>query len=117
MRIHKEMFCALVQFRVESLTSNYDTMDAKLKELFLKLKSDPSSQNLDEILHNPEFESLSEEILKTTEGTESEMTIAYLKDVSSMLALVSAVRDNNLELHLQAEREMVKHCFAFDNVN
>ena len=41
------------------------------------------------------------------------MTIAYIKDVSSLLALVSAVR----ELHLRAEREMMKHVFAFDHVN
>ena len=45
------------------------------------------------------------------------MTIAYLKDVSSLLALVSGVRDNNFKLHLQAEREMLKHVFAFDHVN
>ena len=56
-------------------------------------------------------------------GTESKMTIAYLKDVSSLLALVVAVRDCNFELHfffelhLQAEREMIKHYFAFDHVN
>ena len=48
-------------------------------------------------------------------GTESKM--AYLKGVSSLLALVAAVRDCNFELHLQAEREMIEHCFAFDHVN
>ena len=50
-------------------------------------------------------------------GTESKMAIAYLKDVSSLLALVAAVRDCNFELRLKAEREMIKHCFAFDHVN
>ena len=45
------------------------------------------------------------------------MTVAYLRDVSSLLALVAAVRDNNLELHLQAEREMVEQCIAFDHIN
>ena len=47
-------------------------------------------------------------------GTESK--IAYLKCVSSLLAAVAAVRDCNFELHLQAEREMIKHCFVFDHV-
>ena len=45
------------------------------------------------------------------------MTVAYLKNVSSLLALVSAVREINLEQHLQAEREMLKRCFAFDHIN
>ena len=43
--------------------------------------------------------------------------MAYLKDVSSLLALVSTVRESNLEQHLQAEREMLKQCFAFDHIN
>ena len=50
-------------------------------------------------------------------GTESKMTIAYLKDVSSLLALVAAVCHCNFELHLQTERGMIKHWFAFDHVN
>ena len=39
------------------------------------------------------------------------MTIRYLKDISSLLALVSAER------HLQAEREILKYCFAFHHIN
>ena len=45
------------------------------------------------------------------------MTIRYLKDVSSLLALVFAVRKKNLERHLQAQREMLKYIFAFDRRN
>jgi len=65
----------------------------------------------------PEFCSLFNEIFNELEGTENKMTIAYLKDISSLLALVWAVRVGNLECHLQAEREMIKFCFAFDHVN
>ena len=45
------------------------------------------------------------------------MTIAYHRDVSSLLALVSAVREDDFEQHLQAERDMIKQCFAFDHAN
>ena len=47
-----------------------------------------------------------------TVGTEAKMDIRFVKNLSSLLALVSAVRENNFERHMQAEREMVKYCFA-----
>ena len=45
------------------------------------------------------------------------MTICFIKDVSSLLALASAVREENFERHVLAEREMVKYYFAFDHIN
>ena len=50
-------------------------------------------------------------------GEQFGITLAYLKDISSLLALVSAVRDADIELHLQAERDMLKQVFAFDHQN
>ena len=49
-------------------------------------------------------------------GTEAKMTICFIKTFSSLLALVSAVQENNFERHLQEEREMVKY-FAFNHIN
>ena len=118
MRIHKEMFCALVQYRAETeMGKSYENMDAGLKNLFLRLKATPSKNLMNSILIHPRFEDLYTKLMSTNGGTEVRMTVSYLKDVSSMLALVAAVRDNNLELHLQAEREMLKHVFAFDHVH
>ena len=34
MRIHKGMFCALVRYRVERLSNNYESLDDNLKDLF-----------------------------------------------------------------------------------
>ena len=45
------------------------------------------------------------------------MTVAYLRDVSSMLAMVSAVREGQIERHLQSERDMLKQTFAFNHQN
>ena len=117
MRIHKEMFCALAQTKVEKLTDNYQRMDVKLKEMLLKLKSNPSARLLESIVIHPTFQNLFDDIMQDNGGTDNEMSIEYLKDVSSMLAMVAAVRDNNIELHLQAERQMIKYCFAFDHVH
>ena len=66
------------------------------------------------VIDNQNFEILCQNILEEQTGTESKMTIRYLKDVSSLLALVFAVCKKNLERHLQAEREMLKYIFAFD---
>ena len=45
------------------------------------------------------------------------MVANYLKDVSTMLATVSAVGTRNIIEHLQAERQMLKLIFAFDHIN
>ena len=37
-------------------------------------------------------------------GSECLLTVAYLKDVSALLALVSTVREGDFERHLQSER-------------
>ena len=47
-----------------------------------------------------------------TVGMEAKIDIRFIKDVSSLLALVSVVREKNFERHLQAEFEIVKYCFA-----
>ena len=117
MRINKEIFCALVQYRVEEITNDYKDLDPSLKEELFILNRHPSYENLQNVICHQKFKILCQNILKEETGSESKMTVRYLKDVSSLLALVSAVREKNLERHLQAEREMIKYCFAFDHVN
>ena len=55
MTINKEMFCALVQYRVEELTNDYNDMHMELKSLFLNLRRKPTAENLNLILSNNEF--------------------------------------------------------------
>ena len=45
------------------------------------------------------------------------MTVKYLKDLSTMLAIVSAVKEGGLKRHFSAEREIFKLMFAFDHIN
>lgn len=117
MRLHKESFTALVQMRIEELTANYSTIEPNLLHLLNQLRSCPSSDVLKNVLLNKDFNELFKEATTPASGTESKMTIEYLKDVSALFALVSAVREKDFERHMQAERDMLKHCFAFDHIN
>ena len=94
MRLHKGTFNALVQFRAKSLTANYDhKMGHTLIQLLQKLRSEPDSETVNMVLEHQEYNLLYSKIIHCSEGTECQMTVAYLKDVSSLLALVSAVSE------------------------
>ena len=44
------------------------------------------------------------------------MVVKYLKDASSILAMIFAVRTGNITQQLQGERKMLKLIFAFDHI-
>ena len=62
------------------------------------------------------FQDIKQHIVSTT-GTESQMIVKYLKDESSMLAIISAVRECSLKRKFSAEREVLKLMIVFDNIN
>ena len=99
-RTNKELFCTLVQRKVETLTSKYQEMDFELKNLFKGLRQDLGLEKIDVIMKNEASNVLFSQIMDDTVGTEANMTIYFIKYVSSLLALVSAARENNLERHL-----------------
>ena len=68
------------------------------------------------ILATNEFKCLLDEF-RTVNNNRSKMTLEYLKDISLMLAILSAVREGKIDRHLQAERQFLKLVFAFDHVN
>ena len=117
MRLHKEMFDALIQTRIEDLTKNFTEVNAKLLSNLQSLRWLPNFETLNAVLKMPEFNNLVSEILQYNENSERHLTVTYLKDVSSMLAMVSAVRGSDIERHLQAEREMISKTFAFNHQN
>ena len=59
--------------------------------ILLGCKSSP--ENLQNVIDNQNFQILCQNILEEQTGTESKMTVRYVKDVSSLLALISAVRE------------------------
>ena len=74
-------------------------------------------KKIDVIMKNEAFIVLFSKIMNDTVGTEAKMDICFIKNISSLLALVSAAQENNFEQHLQADREMVEYCFAFNHIN
>ena len=62
-----------------------------------------------------EYKELVTTVLRTTEAR-SQMVVNYLKDVSTMLAIISAARTGNITQHFQTERSIPKLIFAFDHI-
>ena len=87
-------------------------MNFELKNLFTCLTQNPGLEKIDVIIKTEVLNALFSKIMDDTVGIEAKMDIRFIKNVSSLLALVSAVRENNFERYMQAEREMVKYCFA-----
>ena len=54
-------------------------------------------------MHLPQFEDIVQRVLTFEEGSDGELTVNYLKDVSLLLSLVFAVRECNIEKHLHVE--------------
>ena len=80
-------------------------------------RQNPGFEKIDVILKDEAFNILFSKIMDDTVGTEAKMTICFIGTVSSLLALVSAVKEKNLEQNLQEKREMFKYCFAFNHIN
>ena len=82
--------------------------------------SENSSKDLSVKIQNAtstkEYKQLVTVIFSTTR-TRSQMLVNYLKDVSTMLAIVSAVRTRNITQHLQAERKILKLILVFVHIN
>ena len=69
------------------------------------------------ILSNSEFQHFFGKILNNLHGTESKMAVCFLRDVSTLSEMVSAVRETNFERYVKAERKMMKYCFKFGHIN
>ncbi len=113
----KELFDALVQYETEIITENYQAIDQDLLESLKLLRWNPSFESLDRIVGMEAFKTLFSKLTDASEDTENQMTVSFLKDVSSLLMLVSAARERDLERRLAAERIQLKSLFAFDHPN
>ena len=88
----------------------------ELKNLFTGHTQNPGFEKIDVIMKNEAFNVLFSKIMNDKVGTEAKMDIYFIKNVSSLLALVSAVRENSLEQHLQAYQMKVKCQVKWSNI-
>ncbi len=91
--------------------------DHDLMSAVTALHKEPSPSTMNTLMNLPEFAVLCERILYHKDGSDGQFTVQYLKDVSVMLALISSVRECDIERHLEAEREMISLSFGFDHQN
>ena len=116
MRLLKEAFDALIQFRTENITNHYQDIEDSLLDALKDLRVNPSPGTVQLVVLNDSFTSFVSTIL-SVKGYQDGMVVSFLRDVSSLLALVSSVREGDIERHLQSERYMIKQVFAFDHQN
>ena len=69
-------------------------MNFELKKLFTCLTQNPDLEKIDVIIKNEPLNVLFSKIIDDTVGTEAKLDIRFIKNASSLLALVSAVREN-----------------------
>ena len=102
MRLHKEAFEAIIQSNVEPITENFENIGVVASSKLIKLQKSLSSALLKKILKLEAFKDIKQHTVSTT-VTKSQMAIKYLKAVSAMLAVVSALREVDLD-HLNYVR-------------
>ena len=73
----------------------YQEMSFELKNLFTGPTQNPGLEKIVVIMKNEAVNVLFSKIMDDTVGTEAKMARCFIKNVSSFLALVSAIRENN----------------------
>ena len=92
-------------------------MDDALMDAQRSLRCEPFSDKLHEVMQLPHFEDIVERVLTFQKGTDGELTVNYLKDVSVLLSLVSALCECNIEQLLQAGKNRIYLAFAYNHQN
>ena len=118
MRCYKETFCALTHFPFEKLVNEGKLgVGSDSIKLFTDLREPPSYSTLTALINSTNFNYIWKEILHVGTGSEYRLTVEFLKNISSTLSMIAAVRDFSLDLHLQAQRDSLILIFAFDHVH
>ncbi len=111
------MFGALVQYKIGTSTDNLTKLSEPLKTVIKFVRALFSPETFQQLLELNEFTELAKNVLHCEAGSETDLTVSYLRDVSLMLSLVAAVRDTDIEKNLQAEQRMICYPFAYDHQN
>ena len=108
--MYKEAFGVIVETNVESITENFEKLGAVVSSKLMELRKQPLPALVKEILKLEAFKDIKQPNISTI-VTESQMTIKYLKDVSTMLAVVSAVRKVDLDHISYARHNTYQHLY------
>ena len=78
MRVRKECFDAVIQYRIENLTGGLSKLSSTLLEAMRSVRVNPSTVTLQNLMHLQEFEDIVDNVLRY-EGSDSELTVSYLR--------------------------------------
>ena len=92
-------------------------MEDYLIEGIAALRLETTTETLENLIQLDIFKNYCEALLKVGGGTQARMIIKYIKDVSKMLSLIYAMRENSIELHLAAESAMVSVLHSTTQIN
>ena len=112
-KLHKQSFNSLMRCKIDK----HLPMNMDIKRAIADLRLETNASNLDKLLQLDPFQQYCKDIMVTPSGTQAQMMLQYVKDVSCMLALIFSVREKVVELHVAAERKMLPKLFAFDHMN
>ena len=110
LRLRKEILRALVQRRVEDITDKFELIHPQLISNLSKFMQRPSNKALEHVTNVKEYKELVTAVLSTT-GRRSQMVMNYLKDVSTMLAIVPAARTGKITQYVI--HELLKRCIVY----
>ena len=99
-QLHKQSFCALIRWRLKSITPNKES----LKRCIANLRVETNEENLSKLFKLELYEVFCQDLLKVGDRIQARMVVEYLKNVSKMLALIFSMREKSIELHLAVER-------------
>ena len=112
-KLHKQSFNALMRCKID----RHLPVEESMKKAIANLRLKTNASNLQVLFQLDVFQEFCQGLLVGSSGTQSQMMLQYIKDVSGMLALIYAVREKSIELHPAAERRMLPKLFAFDHIN
>ena len=88
-----------------------ETIFSEIKNVISNLRKETTLANIEAVLQHFSFEVLVEKSLASKKDTQSKMTVAYLKDIYSLLASVATVR--RLSTAYGSRKRHVKMLFCY----
>ena len=92
-------------------------VDNEMKSMISNIRCKPNPKALQALFNHAPFKLYCADLIASESGIQCQIMTQYVKDVSLLLALVSAVLEKTFELHVVAERALLPKCFAFNRIH
>ena len=100
--MHKQSLECLLRFQSEKIIADLP-VDVMRKVKNVRLH--PSPDSLNDLLSTSQWKEIKKNL--NIFGTMGKWILQYITDVSAVLSQITAYREKNIELHLQAQRDLL----------